>query len=1203
MKKRDYIYFLFVLISFTYSNIVTGQTSQNYDVLPVSPEAASLMKMVNYPVNHNTGVPDIRIPLYEIKSGNLNLPVELVYHAGGFKINEQATRSGLGWNLSCELQITRTINGKDDFGSSGYAGNTKIKARQPDNFSDGYRYPLTDNRLNQYLLAVNEEDGMPDKFYYKLLNKSGCFYILKSTTGYTYSFIPEPYEDIKISYQNNIFKIIDTDGTVYYYGGFGSVNSSALEISGTSGAERYTTWKCVRIESPSRRETITFNYSFAYEDFYSQHILESRAQTDCIEYWETTQSYTTPINPTKDTKYKKYEDILRDHPFHTLISPKYMTYYGNRKKDFKVTYNGNNGQLETKTYPANDSSNPHSSVFRFTKLKLTDITFSGGKIVFEGTDHISSIKIYDSKNTQIKNIWLYQSYKAPIDLQKARLYNGNHYNGTNYLDSIGIGNQGNKIERYKFGYYSKDHFGNHLTSSDIWGYKNYYTGEIHDNSMLNIPKILRTTSNQTFNISTSPKDIQAPLYNKYFACGGVLNCIVYPTGGYVHFDYEPNLYDTYISALDGSLQLTPVMAGGLRIKTITHYKDQSAIASQKYYRYGEYEEGTGLINRMVDELYDKDLRYFKPFSYSQEYLYTTDRDATIVNYKKTKTTYLPSSYLDHNYENGAPVYYKKVTEYNMDLGVNTGKTVYRYSDQFEYHTGFSPFSIINGTNISRLRSSWYLGALKSISNYKYEDGKFKLAHKKEFEYTARIMPLWPRVVYSFMGRIRVPLGTYQGGKENLYDCLSGQYGISIGKLLLTKEVEINLDSVRLNKETRYTYGNNTYLQPSRIVRMNSVYQEISSIKYPYDDQHTGVHGEMVSKNMISSVIEKKVESGDTKTTKTNYNKFDGLLLPSSVETSYNGQPYIRELTFNTYDSYGNILEMTGKDGLIKSYIWGYNNRYPIAEIVGKPLSYISASLLNKTIINSPSSDAALKSELNKLYTLPETSMITIMTYKPLVGVTSRTSPQQLTTSYEYDMYSRLINIKDHTGNLLENYTYSIKKTSNAITGPSLSGTSFPIMESYNKICLPNSQIGFANYIERNNQDVWGDLDVAGQSAINRDQNVICTPVAGYAKIKFISMMNQSGRIKIDFIQGDHIIATKRYSYDKMLNPLKETEIYIPAGEYNITFSNEIYNFFGENAFKYVLNNNSVGSSYYISNKGKCNFVGGHAYQITITNIY
>jgi len=45
------------------------------------------------------------------------------------------------------------------------------------------------------------------------------------------------------------------------------------------------------------------------------------------------------------------------------------------------------------------------------------------------------------------------------------------------------------------------------------------------------------------------------------------------------------------------------------------------------------------------------------------------------------------------------------------------------------------------------------------------------------------------------------------------------------------------------------------------------------------------------------------------------------------------------------------------------------------------------------------------------------------TYKPLVGITSMTNPQGLTTRYEYDVFSRLKCIKDHAGKVIESYNY------------------------------------------------------------------------------------------------------------------------------------------------------------------------------------
>lgn len=199
-----------------------------------TPEAASLAKNINHPVNMNTGIPEISIPIYTVDIGGLSLPVTLNYHAGGFKINELAGRYGLGWSLSCELQITRTINGGDDLLSSGYLNSDAI-------------YTLSENKKN-YQLATGMIDGLPDRFYYSLLSKSGSFFFHRSKAGSDYEIIPEPYENIKIEYDkiNGIFKITDIDGTIYQYGG--SVNTDIPKKRGLEFSDdNIITWKCTKL--------------------------------------------------------------------------------------------------------------------------------------------------------------------------------------------------------------------------------------------------------------------------------------------------------------------------------------------------------------------------------------------------------------------------------------------------------------------------------------------------------------------------------------------------------------------------------------------------------------------------------------------------------------------------------------------------------------------------------------------------------------------------------------------------------------------------------------------------------------------------------------------------------------------------------------------------------------------------------------------
>lgn len=55
-----------------------------------TPTTAALVQNIVYPVNYSNGLPEIKIPLYEIKSGEVTLPIYLTYHASGIKLSDVA---------------------------------------------------------------------------------------------------------------------------------------------------------------------------------------------------------------------------------------------------------------------------------------------------------------------------------------------------------------------------------------------------------------------------------------------------------------------------------------------------------------------------------------------------------------------------------------------------------------------------------------------------------------------------------------------------------------------------------------------------------------------------------------------------------------------------------------------------------------------------------------------------------------------------------------------------------------------------------------------------------------------------------------------------------------------------------------------------------------------------------------------------------
>ena len=61
-----------------------------------SPKAASLGEVGEVPVNRYTGQPDVSIPLYEVESRALTVPITLRYQGGGIQVEEVPGWVGTG---------------------------------------------------------------------------------------------------------------------------------------------------------------------------------------------------------------------------------------------------------------------------------------------------------------------------------------------------------------------------------------------------------------------------------------------------------------------------------------------------------------------------------------------------------------------------------------------------------------------------------------------------------------------------------------------------------------------------------------------------------------------------------------------------------------------------------------------------------------------------------------------------------------------------------------------------------------------------------------------------------------------------------------------------------------------------------------------------------------------------------------------------
>lgn len=137
------------------------------------------------------------------------------------------------------------------------------------------------------------------------------------------------------------------------------------------------------------------------------------------------------------------------------------------------------------------------------------------------------------------------------------------------------------------------------------------------------------------------------------------------------------------------------------------------------------------------------------------------------------------------------------------------------------------------------------------------------------------------------------------------------------------------------------------------------------------------------------------------------------------------------MNYSQYDNYGNLEYVILDDYTHVVYLWSYKGTYPIAEIKNATYAEVNSALQEQSI-----SIASLRSKLepsindmnmvNNLRTKMPNAHITTYAYSPIVGIKTETGPNGKITHYNYDNLGRLINVRDHIGKLLEQYDYHYK---------------------------------------------------------------------------------------------------------------------------------------------------------------------------------
>lgn len=924
--------------------------------LPPSPKASSFMKYGDYPVSLYTGLVDITVPLYIIRTGWIDIPIELKYHASGLRYDDISMEAGLGWDLIAGGVVTHIVRGAEDTENAqgffrdvstirvisnpetgtGVAGEDYDEVRYTEN---GARPESARNSSLPYM------DGEHDLWHFSFLGHSGTYFFPGSQSSAPCVFIPD--NGMKASF-GNAPTITDTDGISYSF--------SATE-GGKLDTRQYQEWYLTGIVSADRSDEVTFTYDMIRPD--------------------TGYEIRRPFISTTFTRATKFM---------------YGTY-----QDEDI-YSGMAGY--DYTYPP----------------RLSRIDFKGGHVEFvysqsSGNDtwDLESVKVY--------------SGLSDTPLRTVTLHKGLFANGEDRLDRVEFSDVSGDGFSYSFGYNGEPcDFGPQGTQRgvDHWG---YFNGTSVTNSRF-MP-VSDTYDNDGIDRSA----------NEAYMKRGVLDKVVYPTGGYTEFEHEAHKWT------ESGVQK---IYGGLRVKEIRNYLEDGTLAERRWYKYGQAEDGRGSV--MTDPA-------LSDYTYTTKNFITVYNESTQPTYNHIEYTTISSMPKRSLFLSGSAVVYPYVTEYEGDEDSDYGKTVYRYTNELNelLPSQGSTYRLYSDDRLLR-DNTWKSGMLLSRHVYRKTGGGYTEVRSTEntyrdingAEYTnlrvrqyatfsyepedkTSSLPDYESV-YTQYPQYRTAFNAPSNQNPSPYDYYN--YYTSTG-LRLVASSEETTDGV--STSTRYEY--NRYGFPTRSVSVHSTGDSTVTVTRYVTDEGSLYSG-MTSRNIVSPVTSVDVTRNGVPVSSTatrysnNLSSNAYLYALSEAESSLSSDIEVDpwKVTYHKYDTYGHPLYLTQSDGLDVVYIWSYGSMYPVLEIRNATYTQVSTALGSSLMSSIPGmenpTDAQLEGYAATLRESLDDAMVTLYTYRPLVGVSSVTDPSGRKTTYEYDGFGRLIKVTDEDGNPLESYEYN-----------------------------------------------------------------------------------------------------------------------------------------------------------------------------------
>ena len=968
--------FLFILcaVTITHNALAQGSASSlasrpfssvTNNLVPVAPTASQFVKYTEVPVSEYTGIPQISVPLYTIAVDGVQVPIDLTYHAGGVRVNQEASWVGLGWDLQVGA-VVQNIADEDDLvsqiekvlpvwaGSNNYqTANFELKYHyctgginyvgdywppQPvsqstcQGLTPGYAVatdyfvPIGSSYLRRDSFFLTATDSEPDVFSVSAAGLS--LHFIQDFETHQWVVLDAPGFTVVRTANLGGWVVKAPNGVTYVFSNEhitsgSSVGESMMGPGGSGMSHTGRSWVLTKIITELKNE---INFS----------------------YLTTSPAYAFP----------SYSERMQYCLFQSITRPIRGCGDDAQAFDLNAGFYGSSGDVT-----ATPQVYHNCSFLKETHQYLSSVSFPAGHVDFE-TQLRSRQDLVDGRKLEHVRVWnatqLVHDYQFDYDYFDATAVGGNVFRVSGptiagHSAWVAAGTPNNYFApgyrqsptdipcnaamlrlklnavwdkngpRHTFGYDPTPLPPKNSFAQDFWG---YYNGQLSNPTITPNPirfnNILAPLNGDEVTLGDNHANNSADLA---FAKAGMLTRITYPTGGVASFSYGLNEFDNYWVPDINTTANTLSHGNGLRIEAVDIKANALAVPKRTQYL---YEGGKSILP----------IQMFRTYAFTT--MGTSGPDGgmtTWKGYESGTSGYFSSSPLAS--VNG--VGYDRVTVTELDdMGNANGQriSVFYNEPDIVVAGGYNAASgaALPATQRCDLPTN---GLVDSVSFFDRSGAKIKRIkyryqniNSRDF-YGARVFGY----TYYYYSRADFNGNT---GVNFAAQHLIGYYPITGKKSLqVTSATSLYKDGQKTAFRERTIYASQGLPREQRRIIYGAPGDsviEYSFLQYPFDfATSTPVFAQMTAANQIAEVVAssksvQRVRNGVAEpavVTYTGRNEFQTLtgdkFVKQQTTAAEQGPPYSTRPRITSYDRYdadrGNLLEFHTVGELPTSMLW------------------------------------------------------------------------------------------------------------------------------------------------------------------------------------------------------------------------------------------------------------------------------------------